>query len=478
MEVEDAFDLEAYAATYNGHAKIDRLIFIADKIQGTARELEALKMAAAELKKTEMTAKYLEVSNKLQARAGLNFAPDMDWVDAVDRRALQRQERLETELNGYKTNLVKESIRMGHNDLGDFFYHRGDLSNAFKNYMRTRDYSTTSRHIIHMCLSVVKCSIEMGNYVHVPTYVQKAESTPDGQSDTLVRSKLACASGLYLLESGKYLQAARKFTEVSPELGSQYNEVISAHDVAVYGALCAMASFDRSQLRASVIDSPNFREFLELVPEVREALNDFYGSRYTDCLPRLERLRSQLALDIHLHDHVDKLYQAVRNRALTQYVAPFATLDLNSMAQAFNTSVGGIQSELAALIGQKEVSARIDSHRQVLYARRSDQRSTTFRQALQAGEEYLRSSKALLLRASIMKHDLIQKPSGGGGGGGPDQPGGRPDGPTGRHGRQREHRTERGEGRSGRAGFLGMGAITERLGMGGGGGESGADTPF
>lgn len=46
----------------------------------------------------------------------------------MDRRALQRQERLEAELAGYKTNLIKESIRMGHADLGDFFYHRGDLS--------------------------------------------------------------------------------------------------------------------------------------------------------------------------------------------------------------------------------------------------------------------------------------------------------------------------------------------------------------
>lgn len=27
----------------------------------------------------------------------------------------------------YKSNLIKESIRMGHNELGDFFYARGDL---------------------------------------------------------------------------------------------------------------------------------------------------------------------------------------------------------------------------------------------------------------------------------------------------------------------------------------------------------------
>ena len=43
--------MQSYAATYSGHAKIDRLMFIADRSQGTARELEALKVAAAELKK-------------------------------------------------------------------------------------------------------------------------------------------------------------------------------------------------------------------------------------------------------------------------------------------------------------------------------------------------------------------------------------------------------------------------------------------
>ena len=74
----------------------------------------------------------------------------------------------------------------------------------------------------------------------------------------------------YVPQPAQAHSAVPMLLQVSPELGSQYTEVISAHDVAVYGALCAMASFDRSQLRAAVIDSPNFREFLELVPEVSE----------------------------------------------------------------------------------------------------------------------------------------------------------------------------------------------------------------
>lgn len=59
--------------------------------------------------------------------------------------------------------------------------------------------------------------------------------------------------------------------QVPPELGSQYSEVLAARDVALYGALCAMASFDRSELKGSVIESPGFREFLEQVPEVSES---------------------------------------------------------------------------------------------------------------------------------------------------------------------------------------------------------------
>ena len=39
------------------------------------------------------------------------------WVDAVDRRAAAVQERLEADLNGYKNNMIKESIRMGHHEL-------------------------------------------------------------------------------------------------------------------------------------------------------------------------------------------------------------------------------------------------------------------------------------------------------------------------------------------------------------------------
>jgi hypothetical protein len=44
-----------------------------------------------------------------------------------------------------------------------------------------------------------------------------------------------------------------KFLETGPELRSNYSEVIAPQDVAVYGALCALASFDRSDLKVHLL---------------------------------------------------------------------------------------------------------------------------------------------------------------------------------------------------------------------------------
>jgi len=394
------FDLESYISNYSSHTRIDRLIFIAEHCKEL--EQEAYKMAVDDLKKTTNTSLYKQVSEKIPGGK-----VDQSWIDNVDKKAQQSLERLETDLNAHKTNLIRESIRMGHNDLGDFFYQRGDLNNALKCYVRTRDYCTTPKHIIQMCLSIIRVSIEMNNYAHVANYVGKAEQTPD-VNDPSVQAKLKVCSGLANLESKKYKIAAQKFIETSFNL-ADFTNVIAPQDVAIYGGLCALSTFDRSELKKKVIDNTVFRNFLELVPEMRELINDFYSSRYASCLNYLEKLKPELQLDIHLHDHAESLYQKIRNKALIQYFSPFISIDLSTMAASFNTSVQGLEKELAKLIMDGSIQARIDSHNKRLYARHTDQRSSTFQNAVKVGDDFQRNSTALLLRVNLMRNDFIVK---------------------------------------------------------------------
>ncbi|KAJ6328568.1 hypothetical protein OIU76_005861 [Salix suchowensis] len=403
----EQLDIEAYAGLYTGRTKITRLLFIADRCgqnDNTAMKMEALRMAYEEIKKGENTQLFRDVVQRIDGRLGSDYGMDSAWCEMVDRRADHRKEKLENELNAYRTNLIKESIRMGYNDFGDYYYAHGSLADAFKSYVRTRDYCTTSKHIIHMCMSAILVSIELGQFIHVTSYVSKAEQTTEALEPITV-TKLRCAAGLAHLESKKYKLAARKFLEVSPELGNSYNEVIAPQDVATYGGLCALASFDRTELKSKIIDNPNFRNLLELVPEVRELIHDFYSSHYASCLDYLGNLKANLMLDIHLHDHVQTLYDQIRNKALIQYTHPFVSVDLHMMANAFKTTVAGLGKELETLIADNQIQARIDSHNKILYARHADQRNTTFQRVLQTGNEFDRDVRAMLLRANLIKHE-------------------------------------------------------------------------
>ena len=182
--------------------------------------------------------------------------------------------------------------------------------------------------------------------------------------------------------------------------------------------MCALASLDRSDLKKDVLENPTFRTAMEAAPEVRACVEDFYNSRYSSLFDGLERLRPQLALDLHLHDHVDALYDAIRRRALVQYVEPFSAVDLRRMADAFRVDdVAAMEHEVGALIADEQISARIDSQRKTLHKRRADSRATTYADALEAGRLFTKVIHAMLLRTSLIRNECTVKGASGGGGG-------------------------------------------------------------
>eukprot|EP00455_Lapot_gusevi_P028186 TRINITY_DN2999_c0_g1_i2.p1 TRINITY_DN2999_c0_g1~~TRINITY_DN2999_c0_g1_i2.p1 ORF type:complete len:284 (-),score=86.75 TRINITY_DN2999_c0_g1_i2:71-835(-) len=213
--------------------------------------------------------------------------------------------------------------------------------------------------------------------------------------------------GLYYLRLGNYRQAARSFRTVTTQLGNEFSDIISLYDVAVYGALCSLASCSRSELRTEVLEKESFRDFLELVPELRQLINHFYQTQYASCMEIMQRIKSHLLLDLYLAPHVQRLYQMIRDEAFAQYFSPFLSVDMNRMAASFNMSVQQLEGEVADLIGRNKIQARIDSHNKVLYSKLSDQRVAAYQQALQVGGSYLRNAKSILWRMSLLKHNFM-----------------------------------------------------------------------
>mmetsp|Transcript_31400 Transcript_31400/g.79014 ORF Transcript_31400/g.79014 Transcript_31400/m.79014 type:complete len:480 (-) Transcript_31400:255-1694(-) len=415
------FDLESYISNYTGRTRAYRLKHIA--LWCPTLQEEALRMLLHEVQTGQNVQLYKDALELCRDKLGPpEKLRDQAWIDRVQENNDKTLEKLEVDLCQHKLNSIKEKVRMGHNDLGHHHYNVGSLNEALKCYVRTRDYGTTTKHQTDMCLNIIKVGIEMGNYSHVVNYINKAEQATE-QLEGSVVGKLRAASGLAHLDSSKYKQAALKFVSMKFEVTEQqdnnrpvtknihpddlaFNQVIAPQDIAIYGGLCALATFDRSELSAKVIDDVAFKQFLELVPDMRELIFDFYGSRYSSCLALMDKIKGDVSLDMYLGKHVETLYDNIRSRALIQYFTPYASVKMPLMAQAFSTTVEDLQKELAQLIMKKEIKARIDSHNKIVFASHADQEAATYSSALQMGLEYEKRTAALLLRADLIKNDL------------------------------------------------------------------------
>jgi len=347
------------------------------------------------------------------------------WINETDKKAQATLEKLELELNSYKTNFIKESVRMAYNQLGDFFLKKGDFQEALKSFIRTRDYSNSSpQYLIDMCLRIIKTSLYLGNYSLVQQYVTKAYQVGEKITDEVVLSKLRVASALADLDAKRYKSAALKFIECNIAIDNEYNDVATAHDIALYGGVCALASFTRRELSSpakkknskddkprrgdesvvSVINNMNFENFLELVPDVRAMIVAFYESKYSKCLENLNKLLPVMMTDVFLCNHALYLYETIRSKALKQYVSPFTSVDMQQMAATFSCPVEDLEKDLARLIQNKEIKARIDSHNKILYARVVDQRTNTFEKIIRFGDEFVRETESNILRMNLLKH--------------------------------------------------------------------------
>ena len=252
------------------------------------------------------------------------FAFDENWVSSTEARVVADAQRLETDLSRTKKSAVRESIRMASNDLGMFHLRRADPNEALRNFQRLHHYCTAPKHVFDMAINVMRTQVYLGRFDEVPYNEREARAQAaasgaiasggggggggGGGNKMMKDSMVSCLMSLSQLHARDYKAAARTLTAqgasaVSIDLGSSFNDVLCLEDVTVIGSLCAAATFGRSELRNAVLNNAAFRNFLELVPAVREMLSDLVDLRYSSCLYRLASLRVPLLLDLHLCSH-------------------------------------------------------------------------------------------------------------------------------------------------------------------------------
>jgi COP9 signalosome complex subunit 1 len=296
------------------------------------------------------------------------------------------------------------------------------------NTIKVRSKDTIIRGFSH----ILQVYLDECNFTHVvQTYIARAESIPNTAHNAISTAKLKCYQALTLLGKTdapkKYRSVAEAMIDIPFEAGSFCSDTLSPNDIAIYGGLSALASFDRRELQTRLLNNANFKNFLGLEPSLYELIESFYRSKYTRCFEILNEYKQLLRLDMFMESSLDRLMQLVHEKAIVQYCTPYSNIDMRKMARAFNIDVDTLEDYLVDLIGKNEMmTARIDSHNkvmllvliiacinkflnQIVRTKKQDKRTQAFEQSFVAGNDFEKSSKALLLRLNLLKADLIIK---------------------------------------------------------------------
>ncbi|KAF4975224.1 hypothetical protein FZEAL_7962 [Fusarium zealandicum] len=400
-------DLDLYLQNYTGRTRFDRLLLIGKSSVPLC--VDALKAAVAEAKAGSDVSQYIDAWDCIRTAAPEEPEAQRDqaWIDNTERANRAETSRLETELKGYRHNLIKESIRMGNEDLGKHFEKIGLLNEAAEAYNRMRQDVTTTKHIIDCGMHLVNAYLYRRDWTMVINSLGKIVGVQGGEEEKFYQPFTKLVSGIALLGLKHYGEAAKIFLQIEFTLpAAQYNHIASPNDIAIYGGLTALATMERKELQTRVLENQAFRSFLEHEPHIRKAISLFVNGRYSNCLSILESVRNDYLLDIYLQRHVSTLYAQIRNKCIIQYFIPFSCVTLDSLNQAFAPEGESIENELVSMIREGVLKARLDAKNKLLIAVQPDPRLEMQKQAIDIAREYELEAKEKLRRMSIIAASL------------------------------------------------------------------------
>jgi COP9 signalosome complex subunit 1 len=443
------FDLESWSSNYDGPLHPLRLGHVAANCPPLTRQ--ALTTAIKSAKKGKDVAVYrrlVTLASQLDVKE--LATPDSDWIDRTEDANKREGTRLEQELKGYKNNLIRESIRMGQEDLATHLLLTGGpaaqptaegeqpqaaatvgLNAAYGAFGKMREFCTTATHTASMILRLLHTAAiqavsaqqsgTSGNQFLSTVLTNSNRLRSVGVKDEEMAKLIPIAyasSGVAHLGSGNYRDAAEAFLSVPFDLtlaGSVHNfnftrSIASANDIAIYGGLTALATLDREALTTRVLGG-SFRAFLELEPHMRKAISLFTTAKYRACLDTLQRYYSDWNLDVFLGagvgtvhgSHVDKLLARIRQKSITSHLSSYSQISLASLAETFPprlssraaTPEAAIEQELISLIQSANLPFRLDAVSGTLVAPSTDTRTKTHADAAATADEIERT---LLLR--------------------------------------------------------------------------------
>nr|ODN91286.1 hypothetical protein L203_01491 [Cryptococcus depauperatus CBS 7841] len=347
--------------------------------------------------------------------------PDEDWVNNVRETATREFNRLDVELRGYMSNLIRESIRLTHLAFAQLATKVGNLDEALKYFAAAREYSSSPQHHIDLGVSIIETCLAFNSPAYLAGHISKLEANLDqGERSKIIRksvtARIQVAKGLLALSQKDYSKTTRELAfitdDIGPLLSSSFEgTALSSSDLALITIFTAMMSADRNQIRRAVLERGTFRALVgDEYSWGLDIVRSFVDADYKSVSGLLEMAEPYLLLNPFLSKHASSLIQSIQTTSLLQYVQPFSTVKLSNMSHALNLPPQNLLDDIEALIENGKLKGRIDLIDEIIVMDDTDWREQMFTKAMAVGKKSTTLSQAALFKMKLEEAGITVDP--------------------------------------------------------------------
>jgi len=402
------FNIQRYIGEYKGRARIQRLMFVADRCPSARKSAVKLLMKSANTKGDNAikdNTLYREIFK--YGKLYLEDCPEADvkYMQQNTEFINKRRIKLEDEIQKWRNLNQRINSRRAYMKIADFLSRLGDFDLAIHKLMDAKDFAEVASEFIECHMEIIKTSVKQGSLNHVHNEANRMFVSYEKDLTPTNRSQINACMGLYYMKNGKFNLACDHFLRATKI--SNFSEILSKRDIGIYGALCALGDLKRDQLKKKLLDNHPFMHYLEKAPTVKKLVLAMTNSQYSKVMKLLGELKQQFYVDYYLHSVADELMNAVRGKALVQYFEPFSSMNLIRMAKDFGVGLSDIEEELHKAILSGQVKGKVDlANHTLLEYRDVTDRYTILQEIVEEGEIFCREAAVVMTNLALTANKM------------------------------------------------------------------------
>lgn len=392
------FRLEEYVDSYRGINRILRLKYIASQFE--QHRPHALGLALQFLvNETQNVNLFEEILYDLPEGTKM---PDMkdDWVAKTKSDNNEVITRLDQTQKTLAANFMHRELAPIYGQLADFYIMTGDYGMAQRYLDKQRSYDQSLYNNDEFTVKMAESAFLQENWSLVRTIAAKKlleeEATP-------ANTRLGVLLGISYLRDHMYQECVGTLLKIwLPDVmtNGMFQGLSTDSDLAMYIAVCGLATLSRNNLKYLVVKDPVFRQLAENTGYLTQMLDDFLNLEYKSFFTLWESYYNTFAVDLYLGPVIKLLEAKIFQRAYMDYLTPFSLINMARMESVFGRQIA---DELPDVIRHNRLNFKLDLNQGTVVHIKPDPATEVFTKAETVAERYLINSKSLLWSTLSLK---------------------------------------------------------------------------